>query len=240
MSLFQFGVRMIAAGMLCLLFSAHSASASIIVLDQFSETTAIWPVTDSTPLGGPNTVTAESGLASVVGGTRMTNLQLRSANILGVDAAQLAIFPQQGVLDYRSSAGAVADLGIDYAGNTTFGTQGSLNLDLRGYSGIGIEIANLDLGASPVEVYITGWTNGVQMFGNNTSITTAGAQSFLVPFSVPDSQLQDIHRINLTFFAMSGGTDLQITQIAVVPEPATLGLAGLAAAITLLARRRRS
>ena len=216
-----------AASLLC----AVSARGGMVI-DDFSA------VADPTPW--PASITSatvlakfETGLAGVLGGTRLTTLSGFAFDIEGLDEVRANIVPKFGVFDYASSVGADGDLRIAYVG--------VFEADLSGDAFIQIDFAGFDLGsATPMPVTVT-LGHGALTASLTHVLTGAGPQN--VAFNL--SEFNNISAVDLTSidamlfeFGPGAGGDFRIGGISsVVPEPTTLVML-IAGAGAILFRRR--
>jgi len=188
----------------------------------------------------------ETGLSSVLGGSRITRLTAEDLGIDRLDELQVGVFASPGILSYSSSILADGKLELFYDGTTSGSpagpSVGNLNVDLSGDAWIEIELLAFDLAnGEPMDISIT-LADGDSTHVLLQSVTTFGRQDVIfrfVDFSEFGSlDLSDIDSIAVNFDP-GFGADFRVGEIRVaVPEPATLGLLLTGALFGL--RRKRS
>jgi len=222
----------VAASILSVGSLVGSATASVIVIDDFSSVAAAnpWPV-NMNAVG--TTVVDENGLA-VIGGHRTTTLELQSTGIPGVDFLQATVAAGAGIFDFNSTVDTDGYISLLYDGG------GSLNADFSGQSGIQLDFTMFDFaGGADMPITVT-LSDGINSAAHTLSLTTFGAQSLVFDFAgfagIGSVNLSSIQSIEFELDPAIGA-DFRISQIiTVVPAPGALALLGLG---LLGARTRR-
>lgn len=218
-------------------FLCVNATAAHIFIDSFDEVdpSVSWPIIMDTVGAAPDVV--ETGLSTVLGGERVTQL---TAVVFGTERLhelQVGIFASQGFLWHSSSFLANGKLDLVYDGGTS-----GLNADLTGSAWLGIELLAFDPADGEsmiVSVVLTDGENDAAVLVQ--SVDTFGRQELYFPFvkfsEFASLDLTDIDTIAVTFDP-GFDADFRVGEIgSVVPEPATLGLL-LSGALFGLRRRR--
>ena len=210
------------------LFSA-TASAGIVVIDDFSTVDAAWPAS----LSAPGSVSVdETGLATL-GGTRSTTLEATSVGVPGIDFVQAAIAAGAGLLDYNSTVDTDGHLTLLYDGG------GALNADFSALNSIALAFTMFDhAGGAPLDVTIE-LSDGVNSATHTLSLVSPGAQALSFSFGdfagIGALNLGSVQSIEIDIDPAIGA-DFRITEIMAVPAPAGLALLSIAFAAP---RRRR-
>jgi hypothetical protein len=219
-----------AAGILGVAGTTISATAGIIVIDDFSSVAAPnpWPVM----LNSEGNVTVnESGLG-VLGGTRQTYIEATAVGIPGLDFLQVTVAAGAGLLDFNSTVDTDGYLSMLYDGG------GSLNADFSTMNAIEFSFALFDHAggqALPVTVHLSDGTNTAS---HTIALNAPGAQQLIFSFGdFAGIGLIDLSSLQSIQFDLDPavGADFRISQVIAVPGPAGIALLG----IGLAAPRRR-
>lgn len=227
------------AAVTCLAAPLLAQAAPTIEIDSFSDAKpGLYPFS-LTSVSGPFTLGVDSPITGAIGGGRVLGLQAQTMDIPGLDSVTTRVFTGgPGVLDFDSSSGADGLVLAIYGNFQNFLPALNIAIPAGSYAKIDLVAFDLPAGGSllaNVQVENTG--TGVE--ATSTVITTAGAQSILIPLDAISAAVRG-NVTNLVFgFNGTKATDFRIDNISiVVPEPASFGL--LAPAGLLLARRRRA
>ncbi len=218
-----------ASALAATLFASSSASATIIV-DTFDDISSpsVWPITLNTL--GTVSVT-ENGLTGVLGGDRVTTLDVTSIGIPGLDNGQVTVAPSPaGVMDFSSSVAAAGSVTLSYAfGATDFSGQTGAEIDLLSFD-------NANLAGMDITVTMFSGTDSLTQTVSLTSAITSLTTIFLDASLF--TGLGDFTAIDSIEVAFVGGlgTDFRVDEIRAIPGPGSFALIGLAG---LVASRRR-
>jgi hypothetical protein len=219
----------IAALLVAAAWSVAPASAAVIV-DDFTDTKVVWPVTDTT-MGG--TVPAIDGSAlnpvtGVVGGVRNGFLNL-TTKAYSYSAIKASVVPADGQLVYESNTGAGGTFAISFTISS---------VDLTGLDAIAIDFVQLDLGAGlpfTVRYSVLDGINALRPQQNMQPGEMLAGGTLVLPFA-PILASESPTTLSLVFDA-PGPADFAISEIRVVPEPASIVLL-LAGGAAMLGRKR--
>ncbi len=215
-----------------------TANASVVI-DSFDHVGAPdpWPVT--VDQAGASATVLETGLATVLGGVRTTTLGVQALGTARLDKVEVGVYSPPGILSYASSILADGKLDLLYDNG-----PGGLNVDLSSYAWIEIDLLAFDLASgNPMPVTIT-LADGASSSSLTQSVSTAGRQLVIFPFAsftkTGPFDFSSIDEIDVSFDP-EFGADFRVGEIrSVVPEPATLGLLAVGAALTTLRTKRRT
>lgn len=222
-----------------LLVCAAPAGAGLIgpvIIDDFSDTNASWPMTVST--GQPSDSREESGLTGVLGANRRTTLANGTFGTV-LDQAAVTIAPgvQNGVLDYNSTLFAASDLTLVYGIDAP-------SFDFTGQGGIVIDFVGFDFpDDSPLQITALLTSNGNSQTVS-TMVSDIGSGEVFLSFDdlAPlrgAFDLADVDDVALEFVA-GPGSDFRIGTIQTrVPAPGAMALLAVGFALTIPTRRRR-
>ncbi len=213
------------------LLFAYRARASIII-DDFSQTTATWPISIVT--SPTNDSRNETGpLSGVLGGQRNTSVTATTIDFALLDEVRTFIVPSLGVLSYSSTDGAAGTLVLTY--KFTAGTFPVSDLAL------GVNLSSYDSPNGQIMNIKADFLNGpTDLMALTKPTSGSGAQTVSFPFAqfIGAGPLSQANTLTLTFTAPKAA-DFRIDSAqTVVPEPTAVGL--LVAAGTLVLRRRRN
>lgn len=216
------------AGTLSVTGLVNTASAGLIVIDDFSTVAAPnpWPV----QLNAEGSVTVNENGLGVLGGFRQTTVEAQGIGIPGLDFLQVTVAAGAGLLDFNSTVDTDGFLSLLYDGG------GSLNADLSSQGGIQVSFAMFDFaGSAPLPVTLHLF-DGSNMAMHTLSLMAPGAQSLFFNFNnFAGVDLTSIQSIQFDFDPAIGA-DFRISQIVAIPAPAALALLSLGIAAP---RRRR-
>jgi hypothetical protein len=201
---------------------ANIAHAGIVV-DDFSSvgTPNPWPVTISET--GRPMYFVETGLATVLGGSRRTVIAPNPAFSGGFNEVNLTIDPTYGVLNYGSPIFTSVPFALDY-----YGEEDGLLVDLSGEAGIVIDAIAVNSQNLFIGVTIADETWTATGFAVVEDLLQTPIEiHFEDFFGIEMLDLSHITSFQISFSA-AGGSDFMIDSIGTfaIPEPASLALLG--------------
>lgn len=228
-------MRVCATRMACILCFATASAASAAVIDSFTSTQFGNPLTLSRSTVGTSTVN-EGLVFNAIGNERTTRLVGTAFTDAGIDRVDMGIFPNSGLLDYASSAGANGRLTLTYPN-----LPGDLNADFSGDQLLRIDVTQYDFAAgAPMRVLVT-LEDGTDQPAESKLLTSPGAQSvdFLLSDFPSTLDLTDIQSI-VVEFRPGQSTDFRLNSIStIVPEPASATTLLVGAVAVFSIRRQR-
>jgi hypothetical protein len=220
-----------------------ATSSAAILVDDYGNALGTYPLTVTT--SGGFTSMLETALAGVLGNRRFVTLNANAMAIPGLDKIELSInLAGSGVLDLTTTIGTTT--GAAQVGYGSWASGPALNLDLSGFAGVELSISAFD---PPVSSPTTPMTVALEVddpapgFPLTATppvpVLTPGAQTVLIPFAgLVGVDLHHVDGFNVIITAPAG-TDLRITSLSIVPEPAAGAVLLFWACTSCAARRRR-
>lgn len=226
----------IAAGALTLILSGVG-SAIAATIDDFSGTQSGVATGISLTGIGP-VILSEVSVPGAIGGSRETTLTGVSFDVSGVDSASATYHPQalSGFLDYESSIGATADLGVSYGP--------SLAADFSADALVRVALLDFDFaGGAAMGIDVT-LDDGVNLATVSGSVNTQGPQliDFLFADFLSQAPALDLTAIDSieVLFQPGKSADFRVDSITTqIPEPASAALLTVGAFALAVRRKRR-
>jgi hypothetical protein len=229
-------MRNLVAAIASVLVVPAVASAAVIVVDDFNQATASYPLVDNT-VGGIVAGPADPAVGAI-GGVRQVAVEMTAADVPGLDSVSAGVFTQiPGVFDFSSTSGADGWTTLLY-GASNINSPNLLSLVIPDGSTIELDVQLFDRpagGSLKIDVSL----NSLVPFGTvTTTLNASGAQVVSIPLDSISSSI----RSNVTGITVvldgTKAVDFRLDSISiVVPEPAAMG--ALAPFGLLLARRRK-